>query len=139
MGATGTSMAAALATTAAEATAAQRRWEAANGEAIEGARRRIAELLPDLVLPPEIARFADEAARALASLNARSSAAAERARKDAMRLAEAEAELDAEKIRLRAVEEEIHQLPSRAGGLASALAEISAYIEGETCPVCERD
>lgn len=137
--ATGTSMAAASSTTAAEATAAQRRWEAANGEAIERARRCVAELLPDLVLPPEIARFADAAARALASLNARSSVAAERARKDATRLAEAEAELDAEKIRLRAVEEEIQQLPSRAGGLASALAEISAYIEGETCPVCERD
>lgn len=139
VGATGTSMAAAPSTTAAEATAAQRRWEAANGEAIEGARRRVAELLPDLVLPPEIARFADEAARALASLNARSSATAERARKDATRLAEAEAELDAEKIRLTAVEEEIQQLPSRASGLASALAEISAYIDGETCPVCERN
>jgi len=124
---------------AADAIAAYSRWESANGQALEAVRRRVAELLPDSAMPPEIPRFADEAARALASLNTRSSAAAAHARQDAARLAEAEAELDAEKVRLKSIEDEIALLPSRAAGLASALADISAYIESETCPVCERD
>ena len=115
------------------------RWVAANGEREATLLRDVAIALPEANLPSETGRFVDAARTAARARRAQAQAQATQARADARRLLEAEGELETERGRLAAIDNEVARLPGKAGGLASALAELTSFIEGETCPVCDRD
>lgn len=128
-----------LAADAAAADVAYQAWNSANGGSAMTLRERVAELLPNVALPSEMAVFAAQAIRQLRAATTETSSRGEQARTNAARQVTADRERVAAIEQRDAIDREIATLSSDAGSLSSALAELSSFITDNICPVCERD
>jgi exonuclease SbcC len=124
---------------AATARTAFAEWESVNGAQIEKLRSKINELLPSLKLSSDLFGLEKEAVELLQREHQQLIGQAEQARRDLRRTVEAQRELDATRQQVIIIDAEISQISADAGVLASALGELSSYINSEVCPVCERD
>lgn len=114
-------------------------WEREHGSAVAELRDRVEALLPNAVLPGDLGGFAEDALARLLAAAAEATSRATSARADATRLTVAQGEQQTSVRQRDAIDEEIATIPVDAGGLATALAELSAFVRDETCPVCDRD
>jgi exonuclease SbcC len=124
---------------AATAGAAYQDWDSANGGGIAKLRERVAELLPSVALPSEMAAFATQTIRQLQAAATEASSRAEQARSDAARQVAADSERVTAIEQRNVIDTEIATLSSDAGSLSGALAELSSFVTDDICPVCERD
>jgi exonuclease SbcC len=115
------------------------RWEAEHGTRVGVLRQRVEALLPDLSLPSDPERFAEEALARLRTEHKQLGARATQARADAARHAKAQDEREVTLQQRKTIDEEVGRLSSSAGSLGSALAELTSFISGDICPVCDRD
>lgn len=123
----------------ADTEAALERWRSAEGARVEALRGRVGTLLPSHALPSDLIDFREEALRLLGSEKAGLADRAARARSDTARLAAASDELAVARRQLVTIDGELAQIAANSGGLSSALAELTAFIADETCPVCDRN
>jgi exonuclease SbcC len=101
---------------------------------------RVAALLPTLTVPVSDAKaWFDEASGQLAEALRQSSERANRASDDASRKIALKAELEVERKNLATLDSEIALIGEDAGSLAEALSELSAFLDTDICPVCDRD
>lgn len=121
---------------AAEAFAA---WEAEHGAAYADVRERIEALVTDVTLPSDMDQFGEIASAQLELGLRQASARRDTAATNAERLVTARGELDVAMARTTDIAAQIDRIPTTSGGLASILSEITSYVDGETCPVCDRD
>ena len=126
-------------TAAVEASSAYTSWESAHGARIMALRNQIETLLPLASLPSDYAAFGEEARTLLRSERKRLADRAQQARLDLERLARARGEIEVAQRQRATVDEEISLIPKSAGNLGVVLAELSSYIDGDVCPVCDRE
>ena len=122
-----------------EANSAYASWESEYGARITALRDRVEKLLPLASLPVDYALFGKEARTLLQSERKRLADQAEQARLDIERLTKARGELEVSQRQRTMIDEEISRLPKTAGSLGAVLSEISSYIDGDVCPICDRD
>lgn len=115
------------------------RWEAANGSKVAAARARVEVLLPDLSLPSDPVQLADEALTRMRTERKQLDEQAAQARAAILRRAAAQDERDVASRQRDTIDKEVEHLPASSGSLASALAELTSFIDGNVCPVCDRD
>ncbi|MCP3404804.1 AAA family ATPase [Bradyrhizobium sp. CCGB01] len=115
------------------------RWEATNGARVAAARARVEALLPDLALPSDPFKFADEALTRLRTERKQLDEQATQARAAIVRRTAAQDERDVAQRQRETIDSEVELLPATSGSLASALAELTSFIDGNVCPVCDRD
>ena len=126
-------------TGAVAATSAYTAWENAHGVRIVRLRNEIEMLLPLASLPSDHAAFGEEALILLQSERKRLSDQAEKARLDLKRLARARGEIEVAWRQRATIDEEISRIPKSAGSLGVVLSELSSYVDGDVCPVCDRE
>ena len=126
-------------TAAAEASSAYASWESAHGARIATLRHQIATLLPIALLPSHHAAFGEEALPLLQRECKLVAARAEQARLDLEQLTKARGELEVAQRQRATMDEEMSRIPKSAGSLSAVLSELSAYVDGDVCPVCDRD
>ena len=126
-------------TAAVEATSAYTSWESAHGPRIVALRNQIETLLPLASLPSDHAGFGEEARMLLRSERKRLADQAEQARQDLERLASGRGEIEVAQRQRTMIDEEISRIPKSAGSLGVVLSELSSYIDGDVCPVCDRE
>ncbi len=124
---------------AAEASSAFASWQSEYGARFAALRNRVEKLLPLASLPGDYAAFGEEAGTLLRSERKRLADQADQARLDIERLTTARGELEVSQRQRATIDNEISRLPKAAGSLGTVLSELSAYIDGDICPVCERD
>lgn len=115
------------------------RWESAHGARFADVRKQVEALLPDVALPGDMAQFVETALRQVAPRAEQAAIRKTKATADAERLGTARAELIVARSRAAAIDGEVASIPTTSGGLATILSEITSFIDGETCPVCNRD
>ena len=101
--------------------------------------KRAEALLPSASLPPSLQAFNQEAVRLLRTERQQASNRLSQAAQATDRQAAAAGELEVARKQLSTVEDEIGRIAPTSGDLGAVLAEISSFIEGETCPVCDRN
>lgn len=121
------------------ASAAYQAWYEENGERVAKMRSRIEALLPTVSLPSDLAKFGLEALTRLRAAHKELGDRAAQARADNVRLSAARDESDVALRQRGTIDREIETISSNAGSLASALAELSSFIDGNICPTCGRD
>jgi exonuclease SbcC len=126
-------------TAAEEAASAFALWENSHGARIARLRNSVAALFPLASLPGNFVGFGEEAMKLLRSELKLFSGRADQARSDLERLSKASGELDVAQQQRAKIDEEVSRIPSGASSLGAVLSEISSYIDGDICPVCERD
>ena len=126
-------------TAAVEASSAYASWESEHGARITALRSRVEKLLPLASLPSDHAVFGEEARTLLRSERKRHADRAEQARLDIERLTKARGELHVSHRQRATIDEQISRLAKNAGSLGAVLSELSSYIDGDICPVCDRD
>ena len=103
-------------------------------------RERITKLAPDAVLsqtdPEALHR---DALLLLRAAKQRAIDRTTRAVQDVKRDTEVAAELVVARKNLATIDTEISRIAASAGNLATALAELSAFVTNDVCPVCDRD
>lgn len=114
-------------------------WDRAHGAEYAALRARVEALLPEVSLPSDLGSFAGEALARLRGSAAELSDRADQARRDGTRLAAAEFERNQAADQRDAIDAEVAALPTDAGSLASALSELTSFIDTDICPVCDRD
>ncbi|KTE25814.1 MULTISPECIES: AAA family ATPase [unclassified Sphingopyxis] len=100
---------------------------------------RIAETLPATSLPTELSDIAELALRELQSRANAVVDQATRQQTDSRRSGEIVEQLAVARRNLATAESEIEKISKDPDGLGSLLAEIAAHIQGDICPVCDRD
>lgn len=122
------------------AAAALSQWTADHGKAFEALGTRVAKLLPTLSVSPSDTKVWHDAATAQVRAASREATAQTgQAEADAARKTTLAAELEVERKNLTTIDAEITLISDNAGSLAKMLAEISAHIDSDTCPVCDRN
>lgn len=120
--------------------AALSQWTADHGTAFEALGTRVAKLLPTLSIPPSDTRVWHDAATAqVRAASHEATAQTGQAEADAARKTTLAAEFEVERKNLTTIDAEIALISDNAGSLAEMLAEISAHIDSDTCPVCDRN
>ena len=114
-------------------------WESINGDQIGKLRSKVNELLPSLKLSSDLFGLEAEGMKLLQREHQQIAGQIEQARRDLRRLLEVQRELDAARQQMIIIDTEIGQISAEAGGLASALGELSSHIKTDVCPVCNRD
>ena len=114
-------------------------WDQAHGAAYGALRTRVEALLPEVALPSELGSFAGDALARLRGMATELSERADQARKDSARLAAAELERKQAMNQRNAIDTEVASLPADGGSLASALSELTSFIDTDICPVCDRN
>lgn len=114
-------------------------WDQAHGPAYAALRSRVEALLPEVSLPSELGSFASAALARLRGTATELSERADQARSDGARLAAAELERKQASDQRDAIDREVASLPTDAGSLASALSELTSFIDTDICPVCDRN
>jgi exonuclease SbcC len=115
------------------------RWVATNGERYSALRARIEALLTDVSLPGDMTEFGDAALRQLTVRSEQAATRRTKATTEAARLTTARDEVAVARLRVRAIDEEVADIPAAFGGLAPILSELTSFIDGEICPVCDRN
>lgn len=118
---------------------AYERWAATYLERYSALRSRVEAILPATSLPGDMAAFGDAALRHLTLHADQATSRASKAKADGERLAAARSEIEVARSRLKTISGEMEGISTSAGGLAAILSEVTAFIDGETCPVCDRD
>lgn len=114
-------------------------WDAEHGTRMSELRVRIESVLPGVSLPSEPEDFAQAALRSLVIEHKQLTDRVSQAREESHRYVTAKGGLATAVQRLGVVDEELLGLTVSASGLGEALAELTAFIDGTVCPVCERD
>lgn len=114
-------------------------WHQAHAETLRALRDEVERTLPALSLPSTYHGFVVEAVRVLTSIVEQSKHRLAKADADALRLVAAREELEIVKNRTATIDAEMATVAGASEGLAKLLSEISGYIHGEVCPVCDRD
>lgn len=114
-------------------------WDRSHGAAYAALRARVEALLPDVSLPSELGSFAGEALARLRGTATELSDRADQARRDGARFAAAKLERRQATNQRDAIDAEVAALPTDAGSLASALSELTSFIDTDICPVCDRN
>lgn len=115
-------------------------WTAEHGIAFEALGTRVAKVLPTLSIPSSDTKAWHDAATAqIAAAGREAQALAGQAEADAARKIALAAELEVERKNLVTIDTEIALISDNAGSLAEMLAEISARIDSDICPVCDRN
>lgn len=114
-------------------------WQVQYGDAAALLRSRIEALLPDVSLPSDLAAFSGEALARLRAADKELGDRVAQARADEARIQAARKELQSAAGQRDAIDAEIALISVNAGSLASALAELTAFVDGDICPVCDRD
>lgn len=122
-----------------EAGKAFSRWESDYGVSVSAFRRRVESFLPEVTLPSDPEEFAEAALSRLHMDQKHLSERVSKARTDIARHALAQDELNVALRQLVTMEKELAQISESAGSLGSMLAELTSFISGEICPVCDRD
>lgn len=122
-----------------EARKAFAQWEAEYGERLRGFRSRIEGLLSEASLLSDPGNFAESALKLLHAERKQLSDRASQMRANISRQTVAQDERDVALRQRGTIDEEVSQLSSTAGSLASALAELTSFISNDICPVCDRD
>lgn len=133
---TGSSISSADADQAARAFSA---WEVEYGARIAALRNRVEALLPNVSLPSDPEELAEAALTRLRTEQTQLTERASQARSDVARHAAAVDERDVARRQRGTIDEEVARQSSGAGSLGSALAELTAFIDDDICPVCDRD
>ncbi|MBN9149722.1 MULTISPECIES: AAA family ATPase [unclassified Nitrobacter] len=115
------------------------RWEAEYGTRVGTVRGRVDAFLPDISLPSDPEQFAEEALTRLRTEQKQLSDRVSQARADIARYALAQDERDVALRQRETIDQEVARLPSSAGSLGSALAELTSFVTSDVCPVCDRD
>jgi exonuclease SbcC len=115
------------------------RWEAEYGARVNAVRTRIEGMLPDISLPSDPERLAEAVQTRLRTEQKQLVDRTSQARADIARYAKVLDERDLGLRQRDAIDQEVARLPSGAGSLGSALAELTAFILDDVCPVCDRD
>ena len=118
---------------------AYERWVATYLERYSALRSKIEAILPTTLMPDDMAAFGDAAIRHLALHADEATSRARKAKASSERLATAKSEIEVARSRLAAISGEMAGISTSAGGLAAILSEVTAFIDGDTCPVCDRD
>ena len=126
-------------TAAAEASSAYASWERAHGAQIAKLRGGVETLLPLVSLPSDHTAFGEEALTLLRSEHKRLADRVEEARLNLERLTKARAEREVAQRQRATIDEEISRIPKSAESLGVVLSELSSYVDGDVCPVCDRD
>lgn len=126
-------------TNAATARDAYARWESLNGDQLSRLRSRINELLPSVKLSSDLFNLGEETMELLRREHKQFMERAEQARQDLKRSVAAREELDVARRQMSAIDGEVGQISTNAGVLASALGELTSYIDSDVCPICDRD
>jgi exonuclease SbcC len=114
-------------------------WEADYGTRIGSLRGRVEAFLPDISLPGDPERFAEVAQTRLRTEKKQLGDRTSQARADITRYALAQDERDVALRQRDTIDQEVARLPSSAGSLGAALAELTSFITDDVCPVCDRD
>jgi exonuclease SbcC len=115
-------------------------WTAKYGAAFEVLGDRVAKLLPSLATPPSDTKaWFDAASAQIAEASRQARDRTTQANADAARKTTLAAELEVERKNLATIDSEIALIGESAGSLAEMLAEISAVIDSDVCPVCDRN
>jgi len=115
------------------------RWEAEYGTRVSTVRGRVEAFLPDISLPGDPEQFAEAALTRLRTEQKQMSDRSTQARADIARHALAQDERDIALRQRETIDQEVARLPSSAGSLGAALAELTSFITYDVCPVCDRD
>lgn len=129
----------ALAQKAASADTDVQAWRTIHGSRVTEARAKVEVLMPSLELSQDLGAFRGEALAALRPAQLQMAEHATRSTADAARLVSAGEELAVAQRQLATIDVEIGRIGANSSGLSSALAELTSYIAGDTCPVCDRD
>jgi exonuclease SbcC len=114
-------------------------WEVKYGERIAVLRSRIESALPNVSLPSDPEQLAEAALKRLRLEQQQLFARVSQARADIARHAAAQDERVVALSQRDTLDEEVARLSITSGSLGSALAELTSFITGEVCPVCDRD
>lgn len=114
-------------------------WQQGGQARVVSVHKRAEALLPSASLPPSLQEFNQEAVRLLRTERQQASNRLSQAAQATVRQAAAAGELEVARNQLSTVEDEIGRIAPTSGDLGAVLAEISSFIEGETCPVCDRN
>jgi len=122
-----------------EIAAALLRWREAHSSRLTALRDRVEVAFPSTTFPQGMADFRSRALELLRSgaIGFREQAA--RGAAEQARIVVAREERDVAQKQLELLDRELAQIGSNSEALGSALAEITSFIDGDTCPVCERD
>lgn len=131
--------ASAILTRSEDARGAFARWDAEYGARVSTLRRRVEAALPDILLPSDPEGFAEAALTRLRTEQKQLSDRTSQARTDMARHALAQDERDVALRQRETVDQEVARLPSDAGSLGAALAELTSFVPSDVCPVCDRD
>lgn len=116
------------------------RWTADHGAAFDRIGEQVAKLLPTLTTPASDTKaWFDAATAQIAEARRQARKQADQKALDAARKITLAAELEVERKNLATIDNEIALIGQNASSLAEMLAEISAVIDSDVCPVCDRN
>jgi DNA repair protein SbcC/Rad50 len=124
---------------AAIASEAFRAWDLAHGDEIGDLHSRISALFPSSSIPRDVFDLTRVAMHLLQREHTDATGRAEQGRQDLKRTVEIDKELESFRSQISIIDQEIAQISSDSGVLASALGELSSYIKTDICPVCDRN
>lgn len=122
-----------------EARKAYLQWEEAYGSQVNALRGRIEEVLPNVSLPADLGEVVNIVVPQLRTEQSQLSDRTTQARMDISRNAAAQDERDVARRQRQTIDEEVARLSTDSGSLGSALAELTAFISDDVCPVCDRN
>lgn len=114
-------------------------WETKYGTRVSTVRGRVEAFLPDISLPSDLEQFAQAALTRMRTEQKQMSDRLTQARADIARHTLAQDERDVALRQRETIDQEVARLPSSAGSLGAALAELTSFIASDVCPVCDRD
>lgn len=115
------------------------RWEKEFGTRVSVLRDRVSTSLPEFSAPSDQEEFATAAMPLLAAAQKQLADRVAQARADLVRFAVAQDEREVAVRQRETIDVEVAGIGTPTSSLASVLAEISMFIEGDICPVCGRD
>lgn len=114
-------------------------WRSAHAGRVDALRARTEQLVPTASLSSDLGTFQEAALAALRLERTQAAALSLRSGANAERLVAARNEFAVAETQLATIDLEITRLGANASGLGAALAEMTSFISGDLCPVCDRN
>jgi len=115
------------------------RWEVEHGPRVRELRSRVDGALPNNSFPSDPEQFVVAALILLDTVQGQLASQTSRVRADIVRRSLARDELDVALRQRTTIDNEVARVSSTAGSQGAALAELTSFIAGELCPVCDRN
>jgi exonuclease SbcC len=128
-----------LAESHAQALRALEAWQQDGQPRVASVSKQAEVLLPSVNLPTSLQAFNQDALRLLRAERQQISDRRARAAQATERQSAAASELEVARKQLSTIEEEIGRIAPTSGDLGALLAEIGSFIQGDVCPVCDRN